>query len=383
VSSTPPPPPQEPPRPDEQTEPEDASKPADDRIAPGPSFEPTRVSPIPDFASGPPQEAADSPPPAPAEPTQESPSPPAEPTDVPPSKGGPADPDTPGLAVEVTRMPDIPDFSSGPPPGATEAPASSQDTARDLPAPPPASPEAPTSLWVDRATEEAPPPPPAEGPPPGPKPASVPLMPPPPDPAARRSDLRATQSPPDPSEVARAIAAAAQAMHREGLVVATTGNVSARDGELIVRITPTGLPYEEMMAEDVVTLERSGWHSPRGREPSSEYRMHLAIYRAREDVHAIVHTHSAHATAWSFLGEELTTGTEDLEHYVGGAVRTSRYEPTGTDEIGEAAVEALGDRRAALLARHGVVGVGETLQQALDAARVVERQAQIAWLLRS
>jgi L-fuculose-phosphate aldolase len=251
------------------------------------------------------------------------------------------------------RGPEAPTASPPQEPRGPEAPA----------APPPTSPRPPASLWADRA-------------------ATVPLEPPPPDPSARRSDLRAAQSPPDPSEVAKGIVAAAQAMHREGLVVATTGNVSARDGELIVRITPSGVPYDEMTPEDVVTLERSGWHSPRGRQPSSEHRMHLAIYRARDDVHAIVHTHSPHATAWSFLGEELSTGTEDLEHYVGGPVRTSRYEPSGSDGIGDAAVEALGDRRAALLARHGAVGVGQTLREALDACRVVERQAHIAWLLR-
>jgi L-fuculose-phosphate aldolase len=96
----------------------------------------------------------------------------------------------------------------------------------------------------------------------------------------------------------------------------------------------------------------------------------------------VVHTHSVHATAWSFTGEPLDTGTEELEAAAGGEVRTARFAPTGSDKIATAVVDALGDRRAVLLARHGVVAVGETAAAALDTCVALERQAQIAWLLR-
>ena len=90
-----------------------------------------------------------------------------------------------------------------------------------------------------------------------------------------------------------------------------------------------------------------------------------------------------HATAWSFLGEPLDTGTEELEAAAGGGgAHGGRSPRPGSDEIAAAVVEALGDRRAVLLARHGVVAVGETPAQALDTCVAVERQAQIAWLLR-
>ena len=170
-------------------------------------------------------------------------------------------------------------------------------------------------------------------------------------------------------------------MHREGLVVATSGNSSVRDGELVL-VSPTALPYEEMTEADVVALDLDGRVVAGEREPSSEHRLHLRVYREREDAGAIVHSHSPYATAWSFLGEELDLATEDLGYYAGGAVRTAAFAPTGSDEIGEAAVEALAGRRAALLARHGVVALGGTVWQALDVCRVVERQAQIGWLLR-
>lgn len=170
-------------------------------------------------------------------------------------------------------------------------------------------------------------------------------------------------------------------MQRLGLAPATTGNASVRDGERIL-ISPTSLSYEEMTAADVVAIDLDGRVLAGEREPSSEWRVHCTIYARRPDLAALVHTHSPHAVAWSVLGEDLDTGTEEIEHYCGGAVATAQFAATGTDEIAAAAADALGDRRAVLLARHGTVGCGDTLAAALDVCAVVEAQAQVAWLLR-
>ena len=177
------------------------------------------------------------------------------------------------------------------------------------------------------------------------------------------------------------VVAAGREMLRLGLVAGTSGNVSAREGEL-VHITPSGLPYEEMTEADLVTLALDGSLIAGNREPSSERRVHLAVYSARPDAGALVHSHSVYATAWSFLGEPLDTGTEELEQAAGGAVRTAPFAPTGSDEIAAATVEALGDRGAVLIGRHGTLGLGESPARALDVCAVVERQAQVAWLLR-
>ena len=177
------------------------------------------------------------------------------------------------------------------------------------------------------------------------------------------------------------VVATAREMLRLGLVTGTSGNVSAREREL-VHITPTQLPYEQMEEQDVVTLGLDGTVVSGGREPSSEWRVHLAVYRARADAGALVHSHSVHATAWSILGEPLDTGTEELEHATGGAVLTAPFAPTGSDDIAAAAVEALGERHAVLLGRHGVLALGKSPARALDVCAAVERQAQIAWLLR-
>jgi ribulose-5-phosphate 4-epimerase/fuculose-1-phosphate aldolase len=177
------------------------------------------------------------------------------------------------------------------------------------------------------------------------------------------------------------IVTVARELHRLGLVTGTAGNVSVRDGELI-HLTPRALPYRDMTEEDLVTLSPEGAVVGGTREPSSERRVHLAIYRDRPDVSAVVHTHSVHATAWSFLDEPLDTGTEELREVAGGAVRTADDAPSGTDALATAAVEALRDRFAALLPRHGVVGLGASPRAALEVCILVEHQAELAWLLR-
>jgi L-fuculose-phosphate aldolase len=156
--------------------------------------------------------------------------------------------------------------------------------------------------------------------------------------------------------------ATAQGLLRLGLVSGTEGNVSAREGEL-VHITPSALAYPEMTEDDLVTLRLDGEVVAGRREPSSERRVHLAVYAARPDARALVHTHSRHATAWSSRGAPL------------GDILTAPYAPTGSDEIAAAAVDALGDRRAVLLARHGVLGLGDSPSDALETCVELERRA--------
>jgi ribulose-5-phosphate 4-epimerase/fuculose-1-phosphate aldolase len=171
------------------------------------------------------------------------------------------------------------------------------------------------------------------------------------------------------------VVAAAREMHTRGLVAGTAGNVSAREGDL-VHITPTAFPYPEMTEDDVVTLDADGAVVTGEREPSTERHLHLAVYAARPDAAAIVHTHSGYASAWTFVGEQLASAA------AGGAVRTAPYAASGSDEIARAAVEAIGGRGAALLARHGVLGVGGTPAAALATCAAVEHEARLAWLER-
>jgi L-fuculose-phosphate aldolase len=154
-------------------------------------------------------------------------------------------------------------------------------------------------------------------------------------------------------------------MLRLRLVTGTAGNASARAGGLI-RITPSALPYEEMTVDDLVTLGPDGAVVAGGREPSSEWRVHVAVYAARPEARALMHTHSEHATAWSEGGKPL------------GRWLTAPYFPSGSDEIADAAVAALGDRDAVLLGRHGVLAVGDTPARALEVCVAVEEAARRA-----
>jgi ribulose-5-phosphate 4-epimerase/fuculose-1-phosphate aldolase len=121
---------------------------------------------------------------------------------------------------------------------------------------------------------------------------------------------------------------------------------------------------------------------PTQHQPSSDLQLHLLVYRERADVAAIVHTHSPYATAWSCTHQPLTPLTDEMEYLEIGEVRTARYQPRGTAELGRSAARALGTSRAVLLERHGVVAVGATPRRALDAAVAVEHQACVSWLLR-
>jgi L-fuculose-phosphate aldolase len=154
-------------------------------------------------------------------------------------------------------------------------------------------------------------------------------------------------------------------MLRLGLVTGTAGNVSARAGELIL-ITPSALPYEEMTVDDLVTLGPDGTVVAGEREPSSEWRVHVAVYAARPDARALVHTHSEQATAW----------TEQVQPL--GRWLTTPYFPSGSDEIATAAVAALGNRDAVLLGRHGVLGAADTPASALEVCAAVEQAARHA-----
>ncbi|MCC0579182.1 class II aldolase/adducin family protein [Streptomyces californicus] len=159
----------------------------------------------------------------------------------------------------------------------------------------------------------------------------------------------------------------------DGLVVGTSGNVSARVGELVL-VTPSGVPYDRLGPEDAVGVDLAGRQVLGALKPTSELPLHLAVYRSTGAA-AVVHTHAVHATAVSTLVTEVP-----LVHYaaalLGGPVRTAAYARYGTPELAEAMLEALRDRTGCLLANHGTVTYGDTLDQAY------ERTAQLEWLCR-
>ena len=170
----------------------------------------------------------------------------------------------------------------------------------------------------------------------------------------------------------------ARQMWQAGLVVASAGNVSRRIDSTRIAITPASLAYDVMTADDVAVVDlASGRHVDGPRAPSSELPMHLVVYRERADVAAIVHTHSPFVTTLSVLHRPLPPVIDEMMLYFGGAIEVTEYAFTGTDDVGHNVVRALGDRTGVILANHGNVCVGPTLERALHVAVTMESTARV------
>lgn len=175
----------------------------------------------------------------------------------------------------------------------------------------------------------------------------------------------------------RSVISAARRTVAFGLTHGTSGNVSVRiPGGLA--ITPSGLPYDDLQPADIVVLNTEGVAAPGElRLPSSEWPMHAAIYRGREEVAATVHVHSPDASALSCLRQDLPAFHYMVAIAGGDSVRCAPYAVFGSQAIADRAVEALTDRTACLLANHGLVAVGPSLDAALAVATEVEFLAGI------
>jgi len=172
-------------------------------------------------------------------------------------------------------------------------------------------------------------------------------------------------------------------VQKAGLVRGTWGNLSLRQGA-IVWITPSGMPYELLTSEDIVPVSlEDGKPLQNRRKPSTELLMHLKIYRRFPEINAVVHTHSIYASAFAAARTEIPCYTEDQAQIIGGRIRVASYAPLGTAELALNVVEALQDRFAALLANHGAVAVGRSLREAYTAAEILEKSAEIAYILKS
>lgn len=173
----------------------------------------------------------------------------------------------------------------------------------------------------------------------------------------------------------------ARRMVRAGLVTGTAGNLSARQpGAELCLVTPSGVDYETMEPGDLVLVRLDGQALSDGLRPSVDTPMHLAVYRARSDVGAFIHTHSPYAAAFSTLPREIPPLITEAAGFLGGAVRVMGYVPPALPDTGGQVAEGLGADRAALLPNHGVIAVGETLAKCFHAAVSVEESAHVAFL---
>ncbi|MST33236.1 L-fuculose-phosphate aldolase [Acidimicrobiaceae bacterium USS-CC1] len=175
----------------------------------------------------------------------------------------------------------------------------------------------------------------------------------------------------------------AKALLRKGLVEGTAGNLSARRPDGLIVTTPSAVDYEAMTLDDLLVVDLDGNvvepAAAPGRSPTSELHLHLACYRAYDDVQAVIHAHPVWATMFASARQALPACIDEFAMYVGGDVRCAEYGQSGSEALAANAVAALEGRGAALLANHGLVAVGPSPAKVLHIVALVERVAQIAW----
>ncbi|MGI9403146.1 MAG: class II aldolase/adducin family protein [Hyphomicrobium sp.] len=170
----------------------------------------------------------------------------------------------------------------------------------------------------------------------------------------------------------RAVIDTALTMSCTGLSPGRSGNVSCRwkDGMLI---TPTGMAYDDIRTRDIVFVDADGSVTAKtSRKPSSEWRFHLAAYHARPDMNAVVHTHSLHATVLACAHEKIPAFHYMVAVAGGKDVPLVPYATYGTEELAQNVGKALRKRNACLMANHGQLALGKTLDEALELASEIE-----------
>jgi L-ribulose-5-phosphate 4-epimerase len=167
---------------------------------------------------------------------------------------------------------------------------------------------------------------------------------------------------------------------RHNLVAWTSGNVSARDpGTGLVVIKPSGIRYEDLTPESMVVVDLDGKMVEGRYKPSSDTFAHVYVYRHREDVNGVVHTHSTFATAWAAAGRPIPPVLTAICDEFGGAIPVGAYAKIGGDEIGQEIIRSIGSSPAILMKNHGVFTVGKTPEAAVKAAVMVEDVARTVY----
>lgn len=166
------------------------------------------------------------------------------------------------------------------------------------------------------------------------------------------------------------ILAACHQLEHSGLNRGTAGNISCRQGDQFL-ITPSGVPVGRMQPESMVAMNFDG-HVIGSGKPSSEWRFHRDLLHTRSELHAIVHTHSPHATALACLREELPAFHYMIAIAGGDTIRCAPYALFGTEALSDYAVTAMQDRKACLLANHGLIAAGRDLEEAMTIAIEIE-----------
>ncbi len=179
------------------------------------------------------------------------------------------------------------------------------------------------------------------------------------------------------SDLREQLIVSARAMQPAGLNRGTSGNVSVRCGEGFF-ITPTGLPYEALIADDIPLMAFDGSHQG-SRKPSSEWRFHRDLYASRPEVGAVLHAHSPFAVSLACLRRAIPPFHYMIARFGGDTIRCADYAIFGSPELSTAAVLAMQGRKGCLLANHGLLVAGRDLADAFALAVELEELCEQYW----
>ena len=178
-------------------------------------------------------------------------------------------------------------------------------------------------------------------------------------------------------EIQKLVADSGKRLKDEGLVAGTWGNISHRIDHDRMAITPSGISYDELTPDSIaaVNIDDLSYEGPL--KPSTEINMHAAIYKAKKEVNAIVHSHSLYASIVAAKGEEVPPYIEDMAQVIGPSIKVAKHALTGTPELAERVIAALDNRYGAILQNHGAVCVGRDMKEAFAACHILEKSCQI------
>jgi L-fuculose-phosphate aldolase len=182
-------------------------------------------------------------------------------------------------------------------------------------------------------------------------------------------------------EARKTVLDTAREMCDKGLVIGNSGNISLRlpspGGAGMMAVTPTSRHYDTLDYDDIPVIDFDGGTVEGKLKPSVETPLHIAIYKARKNVNAVIHTHSVFASAVAVAGHEIPPILLDQVLCLGGEIKASAGALVGTPEQIKDFIRALGDRSAVLIPNHGAVGTGKTMRDAFTACELIEKTARI------
>ena len=180
-------------------------------------------------------------------------------------------------------------------------------------------------------------------------------------------------------ELRKEVVKGAQTIYAKGLVENGEGNVSVRVNKNEILITPSSNRYEDLTPEAIVHLDLDGNPINSKSIPSTETKMHLAVYKSRPKVKCVIHNHSSYVTMLSVLRKNIPVIMEQQIIFLGGEIKCSKITEAHTEEMGSSALNALNLNNAAILANHGAIICGKSVEHAVRFAIILEKLAKVYW----